>query len=225
MRKTKFFSLALALVLSLCLTISPVAFAAIDPTVCATIPYAEATTQALGQPIRITGTPTYSAATSNDTAVIFGFDTSEGVWYVAVNKNNFEAFKTAASTQEMILYGTYAGILDVNGMPILDIQQGTVQIGDTAKDISEWYAEGQKVLDEQAAQQVASAPSSGSSSAKQSSGLMTSVKMTGTMVWIPTNGGTKYHSNSICSKMKNPEKVDLAVAKANGFTACKRCYK
>ena len=27
------------------------------------------------------------------------------------------------------------------------------------------------------------------------------------MVWIPTNGGTKYHSRSSCSNMKNPQQV------------------
>lgn len=45
-----------------------------------------------------------------------------------------------------------------------------------------------------------------------------------TMVWIPTNGGKKYHSHSGCSNMKNPEKVSLSKAKRLGFTACKKCY-
>lgn len=44
------------------------------------------------------------------------------------------------------------------------------------------------------------------------------------MVWIPTNGGKKYHSHSGCSNMKNPQKVSLSKAKKLGFTACKRCY-
>ena len=43
-------------------------------------------------------------------------------------------------------------------------------------------------------------------------------------VWIPTNGGTKYHSSPSCSNMKNPEQVSLEYAKAKGFTACKRCH-
>lgn len=43
-------------------------------------------------------------------------------------------------------------------------------------------------------------------------------------VWIPTNGGTKYHSNSNCSNMKNPEQVTLDNAIRTGFTACKKCY-
>jgi len=46
-----------------------------------------------------------------------------------------------------------------------------------------------------------------------------------TMVWIPTNGGTKYHKKSDCSKMIDPEYVTLTEAKNRGFTACGRCYK
>lgn len=44
-------------------------------------------------------------------------------------------------------------------------------------------------------------------------------KKTEQMVWVPTHGGKKYHSN-----MKDPEKVTLSKAKAEGFTACKKCY-
>ena len=44
------------------------------------------------------------------------------------------------------------------------------------------------------------------------------------MVWIPTNGGTKYHLESTCSNMKNPERVSLSKAQSLGFTACKKCY-
>lgn len=44
------------------------------------------------------------------------------------------------------------------------------------------------------------------------------------MVWIPTNGGTKYHTHSGCSNMKNPKQVPLSEAVAQGFTPCKRCH-
>ncbi|MBQ2244875.1 MAG: hypothetical protein II320_03435 [Oscillospiraceae bacterium] len=44
------------------------------------------------------------------------------------------------------------------------------------------------------------------------------------MVWIPTNGGKKYHSRSDCSKMKDPERVTVSEAEALGFTACKKCW-
>lgn len=45
----------------------------------------------------------------------------------------------------------------------------------------------------------------------------------GTMVWIPVNGGSKYHTKSTCSNMKNPQKVAVSQAKAQGYTPCKRC--
>ena len=43
------------------------------------------------------------------------------------------------------------------------------------------------------------------------------------MVWIP-NSGTKYHSNSTCSKMKNPTKVSKQEAISRGYEPCKRCH-
>lgn len=46
----------------------------------------------------------------------------------------------------------------------------------------------------------------------------------GTMVWIPTRGGTKYHSNAGCSGMIDPIQVPLDEALAQGFEPCKRCH-
>lgn len=47
----------------------------------------------------------------------------------------------------------------------------------------------------------------------------------GTMVWIAGSGnGTKYHSYSGCSNMKNPVEISLSDAQARGYTACKKCY-
>jgi len=45
-----------------------------------------------------------------------------------------------------------------------------------------------------------------------------------TMVWIPTNGGTKYHTHAGCSNMEDPEQVTQSEAESRGFTPCKRCY-
>ena len=45
------------------------------------------------------------------------------------------------------------------------------------------------------------------------------------MVWIPTNGGTKYHSKSTCSQMENPDYVTKSEAENLGFGPCGRCYK
>ena len=226
----------LALVLALCMSLlcCPAALAVTNPEQYQTVPYAQATQQPSGQPITITGTPNYSAATSNDTAFIFGFDTADGVWYVAVKKSKFEAFKTTAPAQQMTLYGVYAGVLDVNGMPILDIQNGAVKLGDTVYEIADLYTAGQKTLDAQKAAAAASSSksstaASGSKSTATTKKTTTSTssssgQKTGQMVWIPTHGGKKYHSNPNCSGMKGPEKVSISTAKARGFTACKKCY-
>ncbi len=45
-----------------------------------------------------------------------------------------------------------------------------------------------------------------------------------TMVWIPTNGGRKYHTRSGCSNMKNPKQVTVSKAESSGYTPCKRCH-
>lgn len=47
----------------------------------------------------------------------------------------------------------------------------------------------------------------------------------GELVWVPTNGGTKYHSKPGCSNMKNPMQVSVETAVANGYEPCKKCYK
>lgn len=44
------------------------------------------------------------------------------------------------------------------------------------------------------------------------------------MVWIPTNGGTKYHSRPSCSGMDSPQSVSISRAIAKGFKPCKRCH-
>lgn len=44
----------------------------------------------------------------------------------------------------------------------------------------------------------------------------------GPMVWVPRSG-SKYHSKSTCSGMKNPRQVTLKEALSCGFTPCKRC--
>lgn len=223
--KKRFRVLAAALALCMSLLCCPAALAATDTSTFQTVPYSQATAQPSGQRITITGKPNYSAATSNDTAFIFGFDTADGVWYVAVKKSKFEAFKAAAPAQQMTLYGVYAGTLDVNGMPILDIQNGAVTLGDKTSEIADLYAAGQKTLDAQKAASQAAAKASSGAPAKKNTGAASSGKKTGQMVWIPTISGHKYHSNPRCSGMKGPEKVDISTAKARGFTACKKCYR
>ena len=44
------------------------------------------------------------------------------------------------------------------------------------------------------------------------------------LVWIPTNGGKKYHTYAGCSNMIDPEQVTKSEAEALGFTPCKKCH-
>ena len=44
-----------------------------------------------------------------------------------------------------------------------------------------------------------------------------------TMVWVP-NSGTKYHSTSTCSGMKNPTQVSLQTAISRGYGKCSKCW-
>lgn len=76
----------------------------------------------------------------------------------------------------------------------------------------------------------ASSKSTSSSSTSGSSSITkkaptSAYKKVGIMVWIPTHGGKRYHSNSSCSGMINPRRVDLGEARYLGFTACGRCYR
>ena len=50
------------------------------------------------------------------------------------------------------------------------------------------------------------------------------VQSQGEMVWIPTKGGTKYHSRSNCSNMIDPDYVTKDYAISQGFEPCKRCH-
>lgn len=46
----------------------------------------------------------------------------------------------------------------------------------------------------------------------------------GNLVWVPVNGGTKYHRTSTCSNMKDPIQVSKETAQKNGYEPCGRCY-
>lgn len=46
----------------------------------------------------------------------------------------------------------------------------------------------------------------------------------GSMVWIPTKGGIKYHSNAECSNMIEPVYVSVTEAALKGFTPCSKCH-
>lgn len=42
-------------------------------------------------------------------------------------------------------------------------------------------------------------------------------------VWIPSHGGTKYHSKASCSSMIDPVQITLKEAQERGYEACGRC--
>lgn len=88
-------------------------------------------------------------------------------------------------------------------------------------------SESKKTTPEKAQPAPSTSASSKSSGSKSTAKVpaATAYKKVGLWVWIPTNGGKRYHNNSSCSKMINPRKVDLGEAKALGFTACGRCYR
>ena len=44
------------------------------------------------------------------------------------------------------------------------------------------------------------------------------------VVWV-TFGGSKYHNNPNCSKMRSPIKMDLLQAIEKGYEPCGKCYK
>mgnify|MGYP007132756757 FL=1 len=76
-----------------------------------------------------------------------------------------------------------------------------------------------------ASSKTSSSSSTSSSKSTTPKAPTTAYKKVGIMVWIPTNGGKRYHSNSSCSGMINPRRVDLGEARYLGFTACGRCYR
>ena len=73
--------------------------------------------------------------------------------------------------------------------------------------------------------------STGPSSSKPSSSTVTTTPKPETnnntggsnMVWIP-NSGSKYHSHSSCSNMKNPSQVTKSEAENRGYEPCKKCW-
>lgn len=67
-------------------------------------------------------------------------------------------------------------------------------------------------------------PTAPETTAVPTSAPMQQTEPTEELVWIPTGGGTKYHSKASCSNMDNPSHVTISQAIARGFTPCKRCY-
>ena len=228
MKRFRFLSVMLAL--CVCLSFA-VPTASADEVVYQTVPYTQTASLTIGQPITITGVANYGAYTSNDSTTLLAIDTKDGTWFAAIGPYSADAFKTTVGSCSATLYGVYAGVMDINGMPIIDIQQGTMSFnGWVENDEGPRFgsnvsydgsspallSDGQKVVDEKAAEKAAA-------EAAAEAAAQPAWKKTGYMVWIPTRGGQCYHSNPYCSGMIDPEKVDLGYAEYLGFRNCKRC--
>ncbi len=232
MRKFRFLSVVLAL--CMCLSFSVPAASAAGNTAAS---YAQASTLAVGQPITVTGTANYGAYTNNGSTTLLAIDAPDGTWFAAIGPYSAEAFRDSVDDCTITLNGVYAGTMDINGMPIIDVQQGTLTFEGWVTDrltfrfsntysslvsysgsTSELLAPVQKVLDEAAAEATAKAAEEAAAKAAEPQW-----KKTGRMVWIPTRGGECWHTNPYCSGMIDPEKVDLGYAEYMGFRDCKRC--
>lgn len=82
----------------------------------------------------------------------------------------------------------------------------------------------QKIEKEETKEQTQTAPAEAKQPEQTQVETPQAAQDTEERVWIPTNGGSKYHSNPGCSKMKNPQEVTISQAQSRGYTACKRCY-
>ena len=58
---------------------------------------------------------------------------------------------------------------------------------------------------------------------KYKNGICLYCEKTEPTVWIPRSG-SRYHSHSGCSRMKNPSKVPISKAISRGYTPCGKCY-
>lgn len=198
------------------------------------VAYAQANTLPLGTSVEITGTPNYNAYTHNDSTTLLAIDTPDGTWFAAIGPYSVDAFRSVLPSGEVTLFGVYAGSMDSNNMPILDIQQGTISYTEggwvdaytyapniTIANAHDLIAAGQEALDKAAAEAAEKAAQEAAAKAAEEAQW----KKTGKMVWISTLRGECYHTHASCSNMVNPEKVDLGYAKYMGYRACKKCYR
>lgn len=236
MRKIRLLSIILTLCICLSLAI-PAAYAA-ESTSYLEVSYAQASSLEVGQPITITGVANYNAHTSNDSTTLLAIDAPDGTWFAAIGSFSSDAFKATIGSCDVTLYGVYAGTMDINGMPIIDVQQGTLSYTGWLQSVStpslhtfvessgstaELLSPAQEVIDQAAAEAAAAAKAKEEAEAAAKAASTPQWKKTGKMVWIPTHGGHCYHSNPYCSGMISPEKVDLGYAKYMGFRNCKKC--
>lgn len=91
--------------------------------------------------------------------------------------------------------------------------------------VSDSYLVNEKpVQQEPETQPASSSNSSGSGSGGSSVTVPSHEDTVGNLVWVPTKGGKKYHTNAGCSNMEGPMQVTVEHATALGYTPCKRCH-
>ena len=193
----------------------------------------------IGTQIILTGMPDYNAVYNDGQYNYVGFNTDKGTWYIRLGSSSVDALKKIVpndgSITEFTACGIYVGLLAANDLPVVDLALGQALVydvqagGDTVHALADELPRYQQEIDAAKAAQAAADAAAAQQAAKEaeytSRGLpYVSYTATGVMVWIPTRGGTKYHSYSGCSGMVDPKKVDLGYAEARGFTACKRCH-
>ncbi|MBU3820039.1 MAG: hypothetical protein H9864_06690 [Candidatus Faecalibacterium intestinavium] len=196
----------------------------------------------IGAAIILTGMPDYNAAYNDGQYNYVGFNTDKGTWYIrlgSLGSSSVDALKKIVpddgSITEFTACGVYVGLLAANGLPVVDLAQGQALVysaqagGDAVHPLASELPQYQQQIDAARAAQAAAEAAAAQQAAKEaeftSRGLpYVEYTPTGKMVWIPTRGGTKYHSYSGCSGMIDPQKVDLGYAEARGFGACKRCH-
>ena len=117
--------------------------------------------------------------------------------------------------------------VDASGTPWYKVDLGSEQgyiRGDLVDEIDKIPNEGKytEIETAWAAKSVETA-SRGVNSGNNTS-LKEAPKKTGGSVWIPTKGGSKYHSSKNCSNMNGPHSVSLSEAQRLKYTPCKKCY-
>lgn len=193
----------------------------------------------IGTPIILTGMPDYNAAYSDGQYNYVGFNTDKGTWYIRLGSSSVDALKKIVpdngSISEFTACGIYVGLLEANGLPVVDLAAGQALVldaeagGDKVHALAGELPTYQQQIDEAKAAQAAAEAAAAERAAKEAEYASRGLRYveftpTGQMVWIPTHGGERYHRRSSCSNMINPQKVDLGYAQACGFTPCGRCY-
>lgn len=80
----------------------------------------------------------------------------------------------------------------------------------------------QEAAEKAAAEQAAAEQAAARAQAEQEAAAQTQQPQE-QMVWI-SQSGSKYHSNSSCSNMKNPTQITISEAQDRGLEPCKKCY-